>query len=131
MWRSPDQDDLILSTITRRELLIDVLLTAQDAASYSAGVQAALLRAFQEALPGQQALGSLGAAVQRLQAQLDEERLHARCAETGLAEVSTRLQVRVCPFLFDFCLSSVVMSALHGAAIHGGLYGASVGAVSK
>lgn len=65
----------------------------QDRASYAAGVQAALLRAFQESLPSQQALGSLSSAVQRLQGQLDEERLHARRAETGLAEVSARLQV--------------------------------------
>jgi hypothetical protein len=71
----------------------------QDRASYAAGVQAALLRALQEALPGQQALGSLSAAVARLQGQMDEERLHARRAETGLAEVAARLQVGCSPML--------------------------------
>ena len=45
----------------------------QDEASYIAGERAALLRAFRETLPSQQALGSLFHAVQQLTRRVDQE----------------------------------------------------------
>lgn len=45
----------------------------QDEASYIAGERAALLRAFRETLPSQQALGSLFHAVQHLTKQMDRD----------------------------------------------------------
>ena len=45
----------------------------QDEASYIAGERAALLRAFRETLPSQQALGSLFHAVQHLTKRMDQE----------------------------------------------------------
>lgn len=45
----------------------------QDEASYVAGERAALLRAFRETLPSQQALGSLFHAVQHLTKRMDQE----------------------------------------------------------
>lgn len=40
-------------------------------------------------------LGSLGGGLQQLQRQVDEERLHARAQERTLAEVATKVQVRI------------------------------------
>ena len=48
-------------------------LSLQDEASYVAGERAALLRAFRETLPSQQALGSLFHAVQHLTKRMDQE----------------------------------------------------------
>lgn len=45
----------------------------QDEASYIAGERAALLRAFRETLPSQQALGSLFHAVQQLSRRVERE----------------------------------------------------------
>ena len=52
--------------------LSDVFML-QDEASYVAGERAALLRAFRETLPSQQALGSLFHAVQHLTKRIDQE----------------------------------------------------------
>ena len=52
--------------------LIDIF-SPQDEASYVAGERAALLRAFRETLPSQQALGSLFHAVQHVTKRMDEE----------------------------------------------------------
>lgn len=52
--------------------VIDVF-SPQDEASYVAGERAALLRAFRETLPSQQALGSLFHAVQHLTKRMDQE----------------------------------------------------------
>lgn len=48
-------------------------MATQDEASYIAGERAALLRAFRETLPSQQALGSLFHAVQQLTRRVDQE----------------------------------------------------------
>ena len=49
------------------------LYVVQNEASYIAGERAALLRAFRETLPSQQALGSLFHAVQHLTKRMDQE----------------------------------------------------------
>lgn len=49
------------------------VLLFQDESSYVAGERAALLRAFRETLPSQQALGSLFHAVQHLTKRMDQE----------------------------------------------------------
>lgn len=51
----------------------NVVFSFQDESSYVAGERAALLRAFRETLPSQQALGSLFHAVQHLTKRMDQE----------------------------------------------------------
>lgn len=51
----------------------DAFVAFQDEASFVAGERAALLRAFRETLPSQQALGSLFHAVQHLTKRMDQE----------------------------------------------------------
>ncbi|CAL8463813.1 g3347 [Coccomyxa elongata] len=63
-----------------------------EADSYMAGQRAALMEAFQLMLPGQQQLGSMASNLQRLQSQVNEERLHARQAEKNMAEVVAKVQ---------------------------------------
>ncbi|EIE18833.1 hypothetical protein COCSUDRAFT_59764 [Coccomyxa subellipsoidea C-169] len=65
---------------------------AADAESYMMGQRAALMDAFKLALPGQSQLGGMVRDLHRLQSQVDEERLHARHAESSLAEVATKVQ---------------------------------------
>ena len=74
---------------------------AQDEAAYVAGERAGLLRAFRETLPSQQLLGSCCGGIQRLQMQVDQDRLHARAAESSLAELATKMQVCCCVSLLS------------------------------
>lgn len=53
--------------------LVRYIRFLQDEASYIAGERAALLRAFRETLPSQQALGSLFHAVQHLTKRMDQD----------------------------------------------------------
>ncbi len=70
----------------------------QDAASYAAGERAALLRAFREALPGQQALGELRAATARAQGRIDEEGERVRALQTDAADLRAAVQVMAMAF---------------------------------
>lgn len=65
----------------------------QDEKAYIAGERAGLLRAFRETLPAQRTLGELASGLNRLQIQVDNDRLHARQAATTVAELATKLQV--------------------------------------
>ncbi len=65
----------------------------QDEKAYIAGERAGLLRAFRETLPAQRMLGELASGVNRMQTQMDNDRLHARQATTTVAELSAKLQV--------------------------------------
>lgn len=65
-----------------------------DAASYAAGEAAALARAFQQALPSQQALGQLFTAVDALHSRLEEEAAHWRALQLDQARAASSLEVR-------------------------------------
>ena len=67
----------------------------QEEKSFIAGERAGLLRAFRETLPAQRTLGELASGLNRMQIQMDNDRLHARQAATTVAELSAKLQV--CP----------------------------------
>ena len=71
---------------------------ADAAAAYVAGERAALLRAFREALPGQQALGALAAAVKRLEARArdgDSASAAAAAAAAAALEAARAASARV------------------------------------
>ncbi|KAL0048602.1 hypothetical protein WJX82_006768 [Trebouxia sp. C0006] len=63
-----------------------------DEASYVAGERAALLRAFRETLPSQQALGSLFHAVQHLTKRMDQDGHDVHQVQIALSSLSTSLQ---------------------------------------
>ena len=67
---------------------------AQDAAAYAAGERAALTRAFQLALPGQQALGSLQAGLAALRSSVGADSAALRTAQANLAGTAATLQAR-------------------------------------
>ena len=67
---------------------------AQDAAAYAAGERAALTRAFQLALPGQQALGSLQAGLAALRSSVGADSATLRSAQANLAGTAATLQAR-------------------------------------
>jgi len=66
----------------------------QDAAAYAAGERAALARAFQLALPGQQALGALQAGLGALRAAAAADGAALRGVQLSLAGATATLQVR-------------------------------------
>lgn len=66
---------------------------AQDAAAFAAGERAALARAFQAALPGQQALGRLAAAAEAQGRGLAEEGERVRALQGDSAEFRATVQV--------------------------------------
>lgn len=63
-----------------------------DEASYIAGERAALLRAFRETLPSQQALGSLFHAVQHLTKRMDQDGHDVHQVQIALSSLSASLQ---------------------------------------
>ncbi|KAL3142127.1 hypothetical protein ABBQ32_004745 [Trebouxia sp. C0010 RCD-2024] len=63
-----------------------------DESSYVAGERAALLRAFRETLPSQQALGSLFHAVQHLTKRMDQEGNDVHQVQIALSSLSASLQ---------------------------------------
>ncbi len=65
----------------------------QDAEAFAAGERAALARAFQAALPGQQALGRLAAAAEAQGAGLAEESARVRALQSESAELRATVQV--------------------------------------
>ena len=65
----------------------------QDAAAFAAGERAALARAFQAALPGQQALGRLAAASEAQGRGLAEEGERVRALQGDAAELRATVQV--------------------------------------
>lgn len=67
---------------------------AQDAAAYATGERAALTRAFQLALPGQQALGSLQAGLAALRSSVGADSAALRTAQANLAGTAATLQAR-------------------------------------
>ena len=72
----------------------------QEEKSFIAGERAGLLRAFRETLPAQRTLGELASGLNRMQIQMDNDRLHARQAATTVAELSAKLQVfPLAPFI--------------------------------
>ena len=70
--------------------------SVQEEKSYIAGERAGLLRAFRETLPAQRTLGELASGLNRMQIQMDNDRLHARQAATTVAELCAKLQVTYC-----------------------------------
>lgn len=74
--------------------LHEASLGQQDAAAYAAGERAALSRAFQLVLPGQQALGALQAGLAALRASAAADTAALRTTQIDLAGAAATLQAR-------------------------------------
>lgn len=77
-----------------------------DALAYAAGERAAWSRAFQAALPGQQALGQLFTAVDVLHTRLETDAAAVRALQLDQARALTSLEVRMNEVL-SYCLFSM------------------------
>eukprot|EP00891_Asterochloris_glomerata_P005002 jgi/Astpho2/5002/Aster-05940 len=64
----------------------------KDSSSFIAGERSALLRAFRETLPSQQAIGSLYHAVHQITGRMDQEACDVRKVQTAVVEVAASLQ---------------------------------------
>ncbi|KAK9819876.1 hypothetical protein WJX72_003518 [[Myrmecia] bisecta] len=64
-----------------------------DQASFVAGERTALMRAFRETLPSQQALGQLFSAVQQLDGRLQQKEQQSRCLETSAAQLAASAEM--------------------------------------
>ena len=95
-----------------------LMRSVQEEKSYIAGERAGLLRAFRETLPAQRTLGELASGLNRMQIQMDNDRLHARQAATTVAELVAKLQVF--PLAQYIITNTSIGCLMAGSSMHNG-----------